>query len=110
VRNVGRLDERIKIQSIGSTENDFGEPIVHEVLGEGDTEQEVSAQVIVKSGTEKNEDNKDVSIRNIRFRVRYLSNISETDIIRYRGKVYDIEFLEDQRRYGQTIIHAKVVE
>ena len=105
MRNVGRLDERIEIQSRLSSENDFGEPI--ESFSTANT---ISAQVIVKSGTEKNEDNKDVSIRNIRFRVRYLSAIDETDQILYRNKKYDIEFLEDQRRYGQTIIHAKVVE
>ena len=104
MRNVGRLDERIEIKSRSMTENDFGEPI-----DSFSTTNTISAQVIVKSGTEKDSDNKEVNIRNIRFRIRYLSTISETDQISYRGKTYDIEFLEDNRRHGQTIIHAKEV-
>ncbi len=105
MRNIGRLDERIEIQSRSSAENDFGEPIES-----FSTSSTISAQVIVKSGSEKGEDDKQVSIRNIQFRVRYLSSLDETDQILYRGKKYDIEFLEDNRRYGQTTIHVKAVE
>ena len=104
MRNIGRLDERISIQSRSSTENDFGEPI--ESFSTANT---VSAQVIVKTGSEKDENNKEVAIRNIQFRIRYLSSLDETQQILYRNKTYDIEFIEDNRRFGQTIIHAKQV-
>jgi SPP1 family predicted phage head-tail adaptor len=104
MRNIGRLDERISIQSRSSTENDFGEPI--ESFSTANT---VSAQVIIKTGSEKDENNKEVAIRNIQFRIRYLSSLDETQQILYRNKTYDIEFIEDNRRFGQTIIHAKQV-
>ena len=92
---VGSLDERIEIQAVTETANNYGEPA---------KSWATVATLFTKveySTTGQNETYAEATIREYRpviFTVRYRTDYSAKNRILYGGEVYDIENVEHEGR------------
>lgn len=101
VVNPGTLNKRIQICKIESTQNANGFPVESEV-----TVRECWAKVSTSSGTEMLNSGVDLSTTKVRFFVRYheaLANMETSWYVIYKGKIYDIEFINDYEEAHEYI-------
>ena len=104
MRNVGKLDERIAIKSLSQTRGDFGEPVMSD-----DSPSYYYAQVIQKQGEEVNDNGKQVGYQKFEFRLRFASSIQINQKLTWDSRDFDIEYIQHQRRFDQTILHCREV-
>ena len=121
--NIGKLDELIVVElrtstagqstnTIETAYGDFGE--VLDVFGDtdGDTGnlvKEIYAEVIQKVGRETSKDGREQSIQLVDFRIRYDSDITTHDRVKWDGKIFDIVSVVNKRRFGETMLTTESV-
>lgn len=102
--NPGDFDQRIVIQNVTESVDQFGQRI-----RTCSTLAAVWAKVEEKSGTEGEVSYQLTATRRIQFVVRWRNDVNEKMPIVYRGKIYEIEsIISDDARKHTMKIHAKL--
>lgn len=104
---IGKLDRRITIQSYTTAKNDYGEDI--RTWSDYLT---IWAGINFKRGNEVFEADQLTAVNEVKFVIRYNSNINETMRIVYESNNYDITFIEEftdssRKRYMFLTAHKK---
>lgn len=92
--NIGKLDERITFRRKSLTPDGMGGQDAAEA--NIPTTPTVWAQVTNMSGTENFTEQRMEATARMLFRIRYRSDIQESDIILWRGKLHNIRHIDDQ--------------
>lgn len=88
--NIGKLDKRISIKTIGTTVDQWNTEVT-----DSTSVTNVWAQVIYKGGTEKQSADQRVSVDRVEFLIRYKQGINERDnVIEYNSQDHDIHSIE----------------
>ena len=100
IKQAGQLDRKIVIQTFTSSTDAFGQK-----NKSFSTLASVWAKVIEKSGTEGEESDQIVAVKEVHFLIRYRSDINEQMRIVFDGKTYKIEAIinDDSRKSFQRI-------
>lgn len=102
--NPGDFDQRIVIQNVTESVDQFGQRI-----RSFSTLAAVWAKVEEKSGTEGEVSYQLTANRKVQFMIRWRSDINEKMPIVYRGKIYEIEsIISDDARKHTMKIHARL--
>lgn len=102
--NPGDFDQRIVIQNVTESVDQFGQRI-----RTFSTLAAVWAKVEEKSGTEGEVSYQLTANRKVQFMIRWRSDINEKMPIVYRGKIYEIEsIISDDARKHTMKIHARL--
>ena len=101
---AGRLNEVIKIYTLQTTINDYGERIEEYVYA-----YTTRARVEYSSGNRSNENNEVVFNYFKTFNVRSYVPISETSQIEWQGKRYRILTLEKRREWNDIIVQTELI-
>ena len=96
----GTLRESVKLYSIDRTVNSLGEPVKSNVFVKN-----IRVSVKYDNGTEKESDSQLMVQQVLTFSMRYDPTITETMVIEYLGKLYDIRFISHLLRV-ETYIKA----
>ena len=100
----GRLNETIKIYTLQTTINDYGERVEEYVYG-----YTTRARVEYSSGNRSNENNEVVFNYFKTFNVRSYVPLSETSQIEWQGKRYRILTLEKRREWNDIIVQTELI-
>ena len=98
---IGQLDRRITISSYTAAKDEYGQDVKT-----FSTLISCWAKVAVMGGSEGQQDQQELSIRNVEFIVRYYSSINESCRITYDSKVYDIVNISEIGRRNYLKIMA----
>lgn len=98
--SAGRLREPLKLYGVTKTVNSLGEPVKTNVFIKN-----LRGEVKYDSGEEKESDGQLYAAQTITFRIRYDSNITETNLIEFRGSMYDIRFISHVLKF-ETILQT----
>ena len=102
--NPGDFDQRIVIQNVTESVDQFGQRI-----RSFSTLAAVWAKVEEKSGTEGEVSYQLTANRRVQFMVRWRNDVNEKMPIVYRGKIYEIEsIISDDARKHTMKIHARL--
>lgn len=102
--NPGDFDQRIVIQNVTESVDQFGQRI-----RTFSTLAAVWAKVEEKSGTEGEVSYQLTANRRVQFMVRWRNDVNEKMPIVYRGKIYEIEsIISDDARKHTMKIHARL--
>ena len=97
------LDRRIRMERKVSTRDAFGGEVISYTL-----RAEVFASVFNQRGREAFLAQQMTPLADIEFRIRWRSDVVETDRVVHDGKVYDIQYIAEMGRRRKLRILAKL--
>lgn len=87
---TGRLDRRIVIRSVQGATNKFGERV-----GVKTNIAQVWANIDRRGGSEPAKSEQDYPLRKVIFTIRYRDDVGPDDEVRWDGKDYEIQTVEE---------------
>jgi SPP1 family predicted phage head-tail adaptor len=102
---IGKLDQRVVLQSLGASSNDFGE-----VIKSYTTVATVWGHVISQKGSESFEAARTESTRTIKIKIRYRSDVKTDWRIQWMGESYNVTDVDRSlRRQGELWLMCESV-
>lgn len=104
--NIGDMNKKIEIYGFGFEKDDLGQEIRKEKMI-----ARVWAKVRLARSTESIKILKNEATEEMQFTIRYRKGLDKTMKIKYRGKMYCINSIENEEEADRfLILHAEVVE
>lgn len=101
---IGTFDRRIEIQAQSVTRDNFGDKII------GWNKLALVWARVTQTGVSEdfsNENEREIALRNARFRIRYRADVDETMRIVYDGLPWDIEGIGEWGRRAELELHCQ---